>query len=391
MREEFIKEAEELSEQLTAWRRSFHQIPELGLNLPQTSAFVQAELKKMGIPYEVTVGGSCVTAVLGHGEKCILLRSDMDALPMREESGVPFASENGHMHACGHDMHAATLLGAAYLLKKHEADLKGQVKLFFQPGEETFEGAAAAIRDGILEHPPVDAAFAMHVNSTVPVNCILYGEKPMAAVYGFKITLTGVGGHGSTPEICIDPINTGVHIYLALQELIARECPPSQEAALTIGQFNAGSASNIIPQTAVLQGTLRTFDKELRENVIRRIREVAQGVADTYRTKMELEVLSDVPSVTDDLELNQEVVDCIRGMYPDSKLLPLFHTMGSEDFAFISEQVPSAYFAIGAAVEEKEDIYGQHNPKVRFNEKALPTAVAVYAGVAVKWLENHSA
>ena len=287
-------------------------------------------------------------------------------------------------------MHAATLLGAAFLLKKHEAELKGRVKLLFQPGEETFEGAAAAIRDGLFKEPSIDAAFAMHVNSALPVGTILYGEYPMAAVYGFKITLTGVGGHGSAPEYCIDPINTGVHIYLALQELIARECPPSQEAALTIGQFQAGSASNIIPQTAVLQGTLRTFDKKLRETLVRRIRETAEGVAATYRTKIELEVLSDLPSVADDLELNREAAVCIQNMYPEMKLLPLFHTMASEDFSLISEQVPSGYFNIGAAVEEETEVYGQHNPKVRFNEKALPAAAAIYAGVAADWLERHS-
>lgn len=385
-----LQEANEMAEQLTAWRRALHQIPETGLQLPKTSALIQEELEKMGIPFTVTVGGSCVTALLGKGEKCFLLRSDMDALPMKEESGVPFASENGCMHACGHDLHAATLLGAAALLKSHEAELKGQVKLLFQPGEETFEGAAAAVRDGVLEHPAVDAAFAMHVYSSIPMGSVVYGEYPMASVYGFKITLTGVGGHGSTPELCIDPINTGVHIYLALQELIARECPPTSEAALTIGQFQAGSASNIIPQTAVLQGTLRTFDNALRENLIRRIRETAQGIAAVYRTKMELEVLSDVPSVACDPELLREMTGCIRSLDPELKMLPLFHNMGSEDFAFISEKIPSAYLAIGAAVEEKELIYGQHNPKVRFNEKVLPATAAAYAHAAMEWLEKHS-
>ena len=390
MSELLLQEAEELSGQLTAWRRALHQIPETGLQLPKTSAFIQEELKKMGVPFTVTAGGSCVTALLGKGGKCFLLRSDMDALPMKEESGVSFASENGCMHACGHDMHAATLLGAAALLKKHEAELKGQVKLLFQPGEETFEGAKAAIRDGVLENPPVDAAFAMHVNSPLPVGCIAYGEHPMASVYGFQITLTGVGGHGSTPEACIDPINTGVHIYLALQELIARECPPSGEAALTIGQFQAGSASNIIPQTAVLQGTLRTFDNALREKLIRRIRETAQGIAAVYRTEMELEVLSDVPSVACEPGLLKEMTDCVRRLDPALRLFPRFHAMGSEDFAFISEKIPSVYLAVGAAVEEKESVFGQHNPKVRFNEKALPTAAAIYAYAAMEWLGKHS-
>ena len=390
MSQNILKEALEMKEQLTTWRRALHQIPELDLCLPRTSGLIQEELTKMGIPYEAVADGSCIVAVIGKGDKCFLLRSDMDGLPMREESGVPFASDNGCMHACGHDMHAATLLGAAWLLKKHEEELKGQVKLLFQPAEETFRGAKAAIDAGVMENPAVDAAFAMHVNSGLPSDCIIYGEHPMAAVYGFEIKLTGVGGHGSMPETCIDPINTGVHIYLALQELIARECPASKEAVLTIGQFEAGSASNIIPQTAVLKGTLRTFDREVRKNMIQRIGEVAKGVADTYRTRMELEVLCDIPDVENDAELNREFAECIQAMNPELKLIPAFHVMGSEDFAFISEKVPSGYFAIGARVEDGTEIYGQHNPRVRFNEDALPTAAAAYVSVAMNWLEKHS-
>lgn len=379
-----------MKEQLIQWRRALHRIPELGLELPDTSAFVRKALEDMGIPYQVSVGGSCVTALIGSGPRCFLLRSDMDALPMKEESGLAFAAENGCMHACGHDMHATTLLGAASLLKRHENELKGQVKLLFQPGEETFNGAKAAVDEGVLENPKVDAAFAMHVFSQIPAGTIAYGEHPMAAVFGFKITLTGVGGHGSMPETCIDPINTGVHIYLALQELIARECPPDKEAALTIGQFAAGSASNIIPQRAVLQGTLRTFDPKVRDYLIRRIREVAKGVSDTYRTGMDFEVLCNVPSVENNPELNRRFVGCLKEMAPELNLLPLFHVMGSEDFAFISEKVPSSYFAIGAAQENEGVLYGQHNPKVHFNEDVLPTAAAAYTCVAMEWLNSRS-
>lgn len=389
MYQNILEEALELKGQLTEWRRALHQMPEVGLELPKTSAFVQKALADMGIPSQVSVNGSCVTALLGSGPRCFLLRSDMDALPMEEVSGLPFASENGCMHACGHDMHAATLLGAALLLKRHESELKGQVKLLFQPGEETFNGAKAAVEEGVLENPTVDAAFAMHVFAQVPMNTIAYGEHPLASVFGFKITLTGVGGHGSMPEACIDPINTGVHIYLALQELIARECPPEKEAALTIGQFSAGSASNIIPQQAVLQGTLRTFDPEVRDYLIGRIRQVSQGVADTYRTGMDFEVLCNVPSVVCNPALNEELIGCLKEMDPKLNTLPVFHVMGSEDFAFISEKVPSSYFTVGAAVEEESERYGQHNPKVRFNEDALPTAAAAYTCAALEWLARH--
>ena len=184
-----------------------------------------------------------------------MLRGDMDALPVAEESGEPFASTNGCMHACGHDMHATALLGAARMLKAREAELvdaNATVKLLFQPGEETFEGARAAIADGLLQNPRPQAAFAMHVNSQSPLGLVLYGSPALSGVYGFRITLQGKGGHGSSPEICIDPITTGVHVHLALQELIAREVPATKEVALTVGKFAGGQAANVIPDLSLI-------------------------------------------------------------------------------------------------------------------------------------------
>lgn len=388
MYSKLFEEAKAMEQELIGWRRTLHGMPELGMELPNTSAFIQERLKELDVPFDVVADGSCVIGHIGQGERCFLLRSDMDALPIREESGLEFASDSGRMHACGHDMHAAVLLGAAKLLKPREDELKGQIKLLFQPGEETFSGASKAIEDGLLENPKVDAAFAMHVSAELPVGTIIYGKAPMAAVYGFKITLTGKGGHGSTPEDCIDPINTAVHIHLALQELISRECPTSKEAALTIGQFSAGSAPNIIPGTAVLQGTLRTFDKELARYLVRRIGEVVDGVSAVYRTKAELEVLSNLPSVSCDEELNESLAAAIRAMDPELQVLDAYHVMGSEDFAFISERVPSSYFSFGTAVEDGTEIYKEHNSKVRFNEKALPIGVAAYACAALQWLNS---
>ena len=262
--QEIFKEALAMQEEPTTWRHALHQMPELSLDLPKTSAFVQTRLAEMDVPFHTIVNGNGVVAQLGEGEPCLLLRADMDALPVAETSGVDFASTNGCMHACGHDMHTTSLLGAAKLLKAHEAELCGTVKLLFQPGEETFIGAEACIKDGVLESPHVDAAVATHVASIAPVGLVAYGDVPNAAVYGFKITLTGKGTHGAMPALGIDPINTAVHIYLALQELIAREVPADQEATLTIGQLSAGSAFNVIPETAVMQGTLRVFDNDLR-------------------------------------------------------------------------------------------------------------------------------
>ena len=389
MNTELLKEAQSFNEDLITWRRSLHAIPELDLALPMTSAYVQSELKKMGIPFKTMVGGSCVVAMLGRGEKCFLLRSDMDGLPFAEESGESFASENGCMHACGHDMHAAILLGAAKLLKAHEAELDGTVKLLFQPGEETFRGAKAAIDEGLLEEPKVDAAFAMHVASVVPFGCIAYGPDPMAAVYSFRITLNGKGGHGSTPEACIDPITAGVHVHLALQELISRECSPSAEVALTIGKFQAGSASNVIPESAVLEGTIRVFRPDVKAFIVKRLHEIVPAVAAAYRTTADIEVLGDLPSVACDDGLNDELVGYISEIAPEMTVVKRYHVMGSEDFAFISDKIPSSYMCLGAAVDDTETHYGQHNPKVRFNEKCLAVGAAAYAGVAMKWLAEH--
>lgn len=389
MNNQLLKEAESFQNDLVHWRRSLHQIPELGLELPQTVDFITAQLAAMDIPFQVYKDCSCVIALIGSGEKCFLLRSDMDGLPMEEESGESFASQNGRMHSCGHDLHASILLGAARLLKAHEKDLKGTVKLLFQSGEEIFAGAKAAIDSGVLESPKVDAAFAMHVASAMTNNLIIYGPYPMAAVYGFQITLTGKGAHGSTPHLGVDPINTGVHIYLALQELLAREISSTEEAALTIGRFAAGSASNIIPERAVLEGTLRTFKPEMRDTLIKRIHEVVHSVASTYRTAAEIVVLSDVPAVACNPELTSEILTCIKDLDSSVKTLPVYHVMGSEDFAFFTDKIPASYFCLGAGIEDKSGWYGQHNPKVRFNEKCLPLGAAVYAKTAMDWLAAH--
>ena len=194
---DFYKEAQEMRDQLVEWRRTFHQMPELGLELPKTSAYVREELTKMGVEFKAGRNADHVIATIGQGEPCIMLRGDMDALPMAEDSGEPFASTNGNMHACGHDTHATALLGAAKMLKAHESELKGTVKLIFQTGEEIFAGSKAAIEDGCLEDPKVDHAFGMHIDGAEPVGTFGYGYEAMAAFYGFRIDIKGKGAHGS--------------------------------------------------------------------------------------------------------------------------------------------------------------------------------------------------
>ena len=389
MTDSLVKEAAELQDQLVEWRRNLHQIPETGITLPQTMAFIKKRLDEMGIAYKAHEDISCIEATIGSGESCFLLRSDMDALPVKEEAEVPFKSTNGCMHGCGHDLHATILLGAAKLLKAHENELKGTVKLLFQSGEEVFQGAKAAVAAGVLENPKVGAAFAMHVIAMMPVGLLMTGKEPMSSVDGFKITLIGHGGHGSMPENCVDPINAAVQVYLALQSLIAREVGGTEEAVLTIGQLAAGEVANVIPERAVLQGTLRTFKKEVRERIVKRIQEVAEGVAKTYRCQMEYEALSACPSVITDDEVTAQAGESIKSLFPQPQIINQAHGMGSEDFAEITEKVPGSYYMIGAGPEDPAKRLGQHNPKVEFNEDVLSTGAAIYTKVAMDWLEKN--
>lgn len=384
-----MKEALAIREEIVGNRRALHQIPEIGLELPQTVALVTEKLAQMGIDYQVYEDCSCVTATIGKGGKCILLRADMDALPVAEQTGLCFASTNGRMHACGHDCHASSLLGAAKILKAHESELKGTVKLIFQSAEEIFKGASAAIAHGVLENPKVDAAFATHVFAGMPCGAVFYGKSPMSSVYGFRIRVQGKGTHGSSPESGIDPITVGANMVMALQEIIAREIPASQEAVLTIGHFEGGSAANVIPDHAILEGTLRTFNKEIREYIMTRITEVAESVAKAYRATITVEELSNVPAMICDDAMVDLMLRSAKAVKEDIALVSGLHAMGSEDFAFYGEKVPAVIIGIGAGVEDKSKWVGQHNPRILFNEDVLPLEAALYVKVAETWLEEN--
>lgn len=385
----YQQEAAMLQEQLVRWRRDLHQIPETGIYLPRTMEYIRQQLEQMGISYKLYGDISCIEATVGSGGRCFLLRSDVDGLPVTEEADLPFRSTNGCMHGCGHDMHGTILLGAAKLLKAHEGQLKGTVKLLFQSGEEVFLGAKSAVAAGVLENPKVDAAFAMHVIAMMPVGVLMTGKEAMSSVNGFRITLTGHGGHGSMPELAVDPINAAVQVYLALQSLIAREIGGSEEAVLTIGQFTAGEASNIIPERAVLQGTLRTFREDVRQRLLKRIREVVSGVAMTYRCQAEYEELFSCSSVITDDAVTAAVERSVRKIAPQFHIAGGAHGMGSEDFAEITQKVPSSYFMMGAGPAEESRRLGQHNPKIEFNEDVLHIGAGIYAQAAMDWLEEN--
>ena len=388
----YYERALELKDETIAHRRYFHTNAELGLNMPKGQAYVLAELKKLGI--DAKPCGHGVSATLGKPGKCLLLRADMDALPMPEESGLPFACPTGtEAHCCGHDFHVAMLLTAAKMLKENEAELEGTVKFMFQPGEESFEGAKDMLEAGILENPKPDAALAYHVSTgKMPVGLYMYNATGtmMFSVDGFKITVHGKGAHGAYPHASIDPINVAAHIYIALEALIAREVDPAKANLLTVGKFNAGTAPNIIPDTATLEGTIRSNDKASRELLVRRMQEIAAKTAESFGATATVEMPSGVPPLVCDPKLTNEFVGYMKAMnIPGAMPYPNVSASASEDFASIAEKVPATFMYLSAGFTDGRTTAPAHNPKVIFNEDVCPIGASCYAHCATEWLKNN--
>ena len=388
----YYERALELQQETVAHRRYFHTNAEVGLIMPKAKAYVMEKLAEYGLqPKEC---GHGITATVGKGGKCILLRADMDALPMGEESGERFACPTGtEAHTCGHDFHAAMLLTAAKMLKENEGNLAGTVKFMFQTAEETFEGAKNMIENGILENPAPDVALAFHVTAgKMPLGLYMYNSSStmMFSVDGFKITVKGRGGHGAYPHTAIDPINIAVQIYLALQALIAREVDPAKANLLTVGKFAAGAAANIIPDTAQLQGTIRSNDKASRELLVRRMKEVAVRTAEVYGGTAAIQMLSEVPPLICDPKLTNEIAGYMQTLgAPNATPCPGISASASEDFATVAEKIPSTFIYLSAGFLDDRGAAPAHNPKVRFNEEVCPMGAAAYAHCATQWLQNH--
>lgn len=374
-------------------RRHIHKNAEVGLYLPKTKEFVIQKLKEYGLEPEEC--GNGITALLGKEEgKVFLLRADMDALPMQEESGLDFACPTGtEAHTCGHDIHTAMLLTAAKMLKENENNLNGRIKFMFQPAEEIFLGAKDMIEAGILENPKVDAAFGVHVApGRLPSPMIIYNETGtlMFSMDGFKITVKGKGSHGATPHLAVDPINIATHIYLGFQELIAREVNPMYPCTFTIGKFIAGSAPNIIPETAVLEGTIRTANKEAKDLLVKRMKEIAEKTAQVYGGTAEIEIIADAPPLVCNPELTKNLVSYIKEMnIPNMQEYSGMSVTTSEDFAVVVDKVPGVFMFLSAGYLDERGDYQVHNPKVQFNEEICSYGPAVLAHSATRWLEEN--
>ena len=402
-----LQEAEQIRDHVLRERRTLHQIPGTGFDIGDTLAFVKKELTDMGLQ-PADCGRAGVTALAGGKRpgKVFLLRADMDALPIREEADVEFASQNGRMHACGHDLHTAMLLGAARLLKAHEEEIHGTVKLMFQPAEEIFEGSHDMIEAGLLENPKVDAALMIHVMAGMPfpagtVIVSAPGVSAPAADY-FEIKVQGKGCHGSMPNTGVDPLTAAAHILIALQEIHARELAMDDRVVLTIGTMNAGTASNVIPDTVTMGGSIRTFDEETRSFIKQRMTEIAEGTAKTFRAEAAVTFGSGCPTLVNDRDLSQCCGQYMKELLGEGRAFSVAElnamgggtsskSAGSEDFAYVSQEVPSLMLALAAGQPEKGYRYPQHHPMAKFDESVLPGGSAVYAWAALRWLEEHPA
>ena len=390
----FMEQAIAIKDDIVEYRRVIHSNPEVGAELPKTKAYVMDKLREFGYEPEESCESGIVATIEGSKPgKTFLLRADMDALPMAEATDCDFKATNGAMHSCGHDMHTAMLLGAAKLLKQNQDEIEGTVKLVFQPDEEGFTGAKKMIEAGVLQNPKVDAAMAMHVNSGTPSNLVVCGlGTSIGGCNRFRIVVKGTGCHGALPETGVDPINIAAHIFLAIQEITSREIPATKPAVITIGKFAGGDAPNIIPNEVVMEGTIRTLEKELGEQIFSRMNDIVTSTAKMFRGEAELIELSSVPPLANNKELANEVTGYMKDIVGEQGIF-LFEGggMGSEDFASYSYEVPSLYVILGAGAKNENPLYGvpMHNEKVVFNEDVLPTGAAMHAYSAIMWLKNN--
>jgi len=396
-----LQEAYALESKCIEARRALHARAETGFDLKKTYAYVWDELTHMNLK-PVRCGRCGILATIGAPGKTFLLRADMDALPIQEETGLPFAGADGAMHACGHDMHASMLLTAAQLLKKHEAELPGTVKLMFQPAEETLAGAADMIESGALEHPRVDAALMFHVMTAQPVptgTVIIPAPGVSAPAAGtFTVCIQGKGAHGAMPHTGADPLTAAAHTIIALQEINARELAPSDNAALTVGSVHAGSTANVIPDAAELRGSFRAFSDDVFELIRRRTEEISKGICAVFRTCSEVEFPGSCPTLINDSALAALAERCLSDLLGSDKVFnaaklagsSAARSSGSEDFANISHRVPSLMLALAAGHPGDGYVHPLHHPKTDFDERALVIGAAAYAHIAVQWLKENS-
>jgi len=390
---DFYTQAQELFKYTQSMRRDFHMHPELGFQEIRTAGIVARELQSIGLEVTTGIGKTGVVALIEGSRPgpTLLLRADMDALPIIELTGTEYASQNsGVMHACGHDGHTAILLTVAKMLNSSKDRFPGTIKLVFQPAEEGQGGAESMIADGVFENPKVDVTFGLHLWNERPVGWLGIAEgSTMAGAELFTIKITGKGGHGAMPHGAIDPVLTGAHIVTALQSVVSRNVAPLESAVVSVTQFHGGDAFNVIPQTVELGGTIRTFKLDVRDIVLKRVEEITVQTAESFGCKAEFTNTRLTPAVINDSRTIKIVQEAAGKVLPELKVdtsAPI--TMGSEDFAYMMEKVPGCFVFVGSANAEKGLNYSHHHPKFDVDERALVDAAALMAQSAVELLNS---
>jgi IAA-amino acid hydrolase len=387
---QLLAEAREQAEWIVAVRRELHRHPELGYQETRTSALIRKKLDELGIAYRHPIAETGVLATLGGGDgPCIALRADIDALPIDEAADVPFRSETpGKMHACGHDCHTAMLLGAAKLLKARERELRGTVKLIFQPAEEGGAGGKRMCDEGVLDGPKVERIFGLHVWPMLPTGKI--GSRPgtfLASAGSLTITVRGKGGHAAMPQFAIDPVTTAAKIICELQTIVARELDPLESGVISVTTVHAGEAYNVIPQEVKLTGTIRSLTHEGMKFLQDRIRETCEHVAIANRCTAEVAFPgNDYPPTVNDAALWELAQSFGRKLLGDAQVCEVPPIMGGEDFAYYAERIPGVFVGLGIRNEAVGSIYSVHHPMFKVDESALPIGTALHAAFALQSL-----
>ncbi|MTJ47717.1 M20 family metallopeptidase [Dolichospermum sp. UHCC 0259] len=374
-----------LQPQLVEWRRQIHQKPELGFQEKITAEFIAKKLQNWGIVHQTGIAETGIVAIIkgekpGNG-KVLAIRADMDALPIQELNEVPYCSQHdGVMHACGHDGHTAIALGTAYYLNQHRQDFSGTFKIIFQPAEEGPGGAKPMIAAGVLKNPDVDAIIGLHLWNNLPLGTVgVRAGALMAAVELFRCTIFGKGGHGAIPHQTVDSVVVAAQIVNALQTIVSRNVNPIDSAVVTVGELHAGTAVNVIADTARMGGTVRYFNPDLAGFFKERIQQIIAGICQSHGASYELDYIHLYPPVINDLEIAalvrsvaEEVIETPIGIVPECQ------TMGGEDMSFFLQEVPGCYFFLGSANPEKKLDYPHHHPQFDFDETALPMGVEMF-------------
>ena len=371
---------DELMPGIVADRRHLHEHPELGFHEHETAKFVAERLRALGVEdIRTGINKTGITGLVKGGKgpgKVVLVRADMDALPIHEENDVEYKSKHGGvMHACGHDAHTAILLAVTRLLMERRDQFAGTVKVLFQPAEEIFPGGAnGMIQEGVLENPHVDAVLGLHMSQSDPLGEIHVAAGPvMAAADSFKIRIQGKGGHGAAPHECVDPVLIGTQIVSALQTLVARETDPLEQAVVSVCAFHAGDAFNVIPDTAELRGTVRTFTPELRDQMESRLTALAQNIALAMRGEATVDYQRGYPASINDEAMVEIVREAAKQVVGEEKVITSKPQMGAEDFSYFLLERPGAFFFVGSKNEEKGLVWGHHHPRFDIDEESLAT------------------